>query len=88
MAGQFFRYGIFYFLSFIAVILLFLAYINLLPLPPLDGGYLLVLLVEKITGKDIDLRKLYPIAVAVLLFFGALFLLTLRLDLTNPINLP
>lgn len=88
VAGQFFRYGIFYFLSFIAVILLFLAYINLLPLPPLDGGYLLVLLVEKITGKDIDLRKLYPIAVAVLLFFGALFLLTLRLDLTNPINLP
>ncbi len=80
--------GLYYFLSFFAFILLFLALVNLLPLPPLDGGYLLVLLIEKIRGKEIDLRKLYPISVAVLAFFGILFLLTLRLDIMNPINLP
>jgi membrane-associated protease RseP (regulator of RpoE activity) len=88
MAGQFAGYGAFYFLNFFSFILLFLAYMNLLPLPPLDGGHLLVILVEKITGREIDLRRLYPVAVAVLAFFTVLFLLTLRLDITNPVNLP
>ena len=88
MAGQFLEYGGFFFLNFIAFILVFLAYINLLPLPPLDGGHLMVLIWERFTGREVDMRKLYPVAVAVLLFFGVLFLLTLRLDIFNPINLP
>lgn len=88
MAGQFLEYGGFFFLNFLAFILVFLAYINLLPLPPLDGGHLAVLLWEKLTGREVDMRKLYPVAVAVLLFFSVLFLLTLRLDITNPVNLP
>jgi membrane-associated protease RseP (regulator of RpoE activity) len=87
-AGQIASEGLFYFLNFFAFICLFLAYINLLPLPPLDGGHLLVLVWEKITGKEVDMRKLYPVAVAVLAFFLILFILTLRLDITNPINLP
>jgi membrane-associated protease RseP (regulator of RpoE activity) len=88
IAGQLANQGLYYFLNFMAFLLLFLAYINLLPLPPLDGGHLLVIIWEKLTGKEIDMRKLYPVAVAVLAFFTVLFLLTLRLDLTNPINLP
>jgi membrane-associated protease RseP (regulator of RpoE activity) len=88
IAGQLANQGLYYFLNFLAFLLLFLAYINLLPLPPLDGGHLLVIIWERFTGKEIDMRKLYPIAVAVLAFFTILFLLTLRLDLTNPINLP
>ena len=87
-ASQIFGEGVFYFLNFFAFICLFLAYINLLPLPPLDGGHLAVLIYEKITGREVDLRKLYPVAVAVLAFFVILFILTLRLDITNPINLP
>jgi len=87
-ASQLFGEGAFYFLYFIAIICLFLAYINLVPLPPLDGGHLAVLLYERITGREVDLRKLYPVAVAVLAFFLVLFILTLRLDITNPINLP
>lgn len=88
VAGELAGEGMYYFLNFIAFILLFLAYVNLLPLPPLDGGHLLVLLVEKFTGKEVDMRKLYPVAAAVLAFFAVLFLLTLRLDITNPITLP
>ncbi len=87
-ASQIFGQGAFYFLNFFAFICLFLAYINLAPLPPLDGGHLAVLLYERITGREVDMRKLYPIAVAVLAFFLILFVLTLRLDITNPINLP
>jgi membrane-associated protease RseP (regulator of RpoE activity) len=88
LAGDFFDQGAFIFLNFLAFILLFLAFVNLLPLPPLDGGYLMVLLVEKVSGKEVDLRKLTPIAIVVLGFFIFLFLLTLRLDIMNPINLP
>jgi membrane-associated protease RseP (regulator of RpoE activity) len=88
VAGQLANQGAYPFLSFFAFILLFLAYINLLPLPPLDGGHLLVIAIEKFSGKEVDMRKLYPVAMAVLLFFGILFILTLRLDITNPINLP
>ncbi len=88
VAGELAGEGMYYFLNFLAFILLFLAYINLLPLPPLDGGHLMVLLLEKITGKDIDMRKLYPVAAAVLAFFTVMFLLALRLDITNPISLP
>jgi membrane-associated protease RseP (regulator of RpoE activity) len=87
-ASQIAGEGMFYFLNFFAFICLFLAYINLAPLPPLDGGHLVVLIWERITGKEVDMRKLYPVAVAVLAFFLILFILTLRLDITNPINLP
>ncbi len=88
VAGQLAGQGMYYFFNFIAFILLFLAYVNLLPLPPLDGGHILVLLLERVTGKEIDLRRLYPVATAVLVFFALLFFLTLRLDITNPIRLP
>ncbi len=88
LAGRVASYGAFYFLNFIAFILLFLAYVNLLPLPPLDGGHLMVILVEKVSGKEIDIRKLYPVAVVVITFFVTMFVLTLRLDIFSPIQLP
>ena len=88
LAGQLANEGAYFFLNFLAFILLFLAYVNLFPLPPLDGGHLLVLAIEKIRGKEVDMQKLYPIAVAVLAFFAILFILTLRLDIFSPINLP
>ena len=88
VAGELAGEGMYYFLNFLAFILLFLAYVNLAPLPPLDGGHLMVLAVEKVTGREVDVRKLYPVAAAVLVFFGILFILTLRLDITNPITLP
>jgi membrane-associated protease RseP (regulator of RpoE activity) len=59
-----------------------------LPLPPLDGGHLLVLGVEAVSSKEIDMRKLYPVAVVVIAIFALLFILTLRLDIINPIKLP
>ena len=31
-----------------------LAILNILPIPALDGGHLLFLLIEKITGKPVD----------------------------------
>ncbi len=88
VAGQLANEGAYSFLSFLAFILLFLAYINLAPLPPLDGGYLLVIAIEKVTGKEVDMRKLYPVAMAVLIILVLLFLRVTWLDIRSPINLP
>lgn len=75
-------------LSFIAGLTIFIGLMNLLPLPPLDGGHLAVLAVEKITGKTVDVRKLIPIAAVVIAFFLVLFFAVLWLDLARPIKVP
>lgn len=66
----------------------FVGLMNLLPLPPLDGGHLAVLAWEKVTGKAVDMRKLIPIAAAVISFFVILFVAVLYLDLARPIKVP
>jgi len=46
--------GINYFLQFIAMISIYLAVFNLLPIPALDGGKLLFLAIEKIKGRALN----------------------------------
>ena len=75
-------------LAFIAGFTIFIGIMNLLPLPPLDGGHLAVLLYEKLTGKAVDVRKLIPVAAAVIAFFLVLFAAVLYLDLVRPIKVP
>lgn len=66
----------------------FVGLMNLLPLPPLDGGHLAVLAYEGITRRSVDVRKLIPIAAAVISFFVLLFVAVLYLDLARPIKVP
>ena len=66
----------------------FVGLMNLLPLPPLDGGHLAVLGYEAITKKRVDVRKLIPIAAAVISFFVVLFIAVLYLDLARPVKVP
>jgi membrane-associated protease RseP (regulator of RpoE activity) len=66
----------------------FVGIMNLLPLPPLDGGHLAVLGWEAVTGREVDVRKLIPIAAAVISFFVLLFIAVLYLDLARPIKAP
>ena len=74
------------FLAILAYINVILATINLLPLFPLDGGHFAVAVYEKITGRQADVRKLMPIAAAVMgtLFF--LGLVAIILDIANPLS--
>lgn len=74
------------FLAILAYINVILATINLLPLFPLDGGHFAVAVYEKITGRQADIRKLMPVAAAVMgtLFF--LGLVAIILDIANPID--
>ncbi len=54
MTGRIARMGFVYILQFTAVLSLNLAIINFLPLPALDGGRVLFLIIEKIRGKAVN----------------------------------
>ena len=72
----------------IAAFTIVVGLMNLLPLPPLDGGHLAVVAWEAITKRKVDIRKLIPVSVAVIGFFIILFVAVLYLDLARPVNLP
>ncbi len=70
-----------------AVVNIFIGLINLLPLPPFDGGHLAILAIEKVSGRALDARKIAPVAAAVAAFFILFSGLVLYLDIVNPLNL-
>lgn len=76
------------FIGFIVSFTIFIGLMNLLPLPPLDGGHLAVVAWESITGRKVDVRKLIPVAAAVISFFVVLFIAVLYLDIARPIKVP
>lgn len=53
MTGQYARMGLIYLLQFVALLSLNLAVVNFLPLPALDGGRIIFLLIEKIKGSPV-----------------------------------
>lgn len=66
----------------------FVGILNLLPLPPLDGGHLAVLGFESVTGRRVDPRRLIPVT-ALVVGFLILFTLALTyLDVFAPIPNP
>jgi len=66
----------------------FVGLINLVPLPPFDGGHLLTLAIEKVRGKPVDMRTIIPVSAAVMAFFVMFVGATIVLDVTKPITLP
>ena len=76
---------ILYLFGFVTV---FVGLINLVPLPPFDGGHLLTLAIEKVRGKPVDMRTIIPVAAAVMAFFVMFVGATIVLDVTKPITLP
>lgn len=66
----------------------FVGLINLVPLPPFDGGHLLMLAIEKVRGRAVDMRTMIPISAAVMAFFVMFVGATIVLDVTKPITLP
>jgi regulator of sigma E protease len=53
-AGQSAQVGVSYFLNFMALISVSLAFLNVLPIPLLDGGHLLFYVVELLRGKPVS----------------------------------
>lgn len=72
MTGQVAHLGFIYLLQFMAVLSLNLAVLNILPIPALDGGRLLFVIIEKIIGRTVEPK--YE-QMAHLIGFGLLMLL-------------
>ena len=87
------------FFSLIAGLNFFVGVFNLLPLLPLDGGHIAVLLYEQARDKvkrlfgytgplrRVDLTKLLPLTYAVVVFFAGFTVFLLGADIVNPIRL-
>ena len=75
-------------MNFIALVSIFLGISNLLPLPALDGGRILFVVIEIIRGKPVSPEKegkIHQIGILLLLGLGVLIMLY---DLLNPFILP
>lgn len=71
MAGEAAQFGFLNLLFFTAVINIFLGLINLFPIPILDGGQILLLIIEKIKGKPLapeHISFLYIIGISLMVF--------------------
>ena len=68
------------FLNFMALISFSLAFMNLLPLPPLDGGKLLIEVIQAVTRREVPLKVQNYISMAVIVLFLLLFVYMLRAD--------
>ena len=86
-SGQAMAAGFFTLLSLIALLSVNLGVLNLLPLPVLDGGYLLILLIEAITRRKLQGRGMEIAIMIGWLLILALFVLTMWNDLARVFGL-
>ena len=66
----------------------FVGIFNLLPIPILDGGYLALIGWQSITRREVDLRKLAPVAAVAVSLLFVFVLVVAWLDITKPIANP
>lgn len=77
-------YGIGFFLYFIGIISVSIAIFNLFPIPALDGGKLVFLLIEKIKGRPVSVRIEQGITLLCFVILIALSIfITIKFDIPN-----
>ena len=68
-----------------ALVNVFVGFLNLLPLPPFDGGHLALLVIEKLRGgRPVDMRKVMPISAVVAAFFILFTVAVVWVDIVKP----
>lgn len=91
-------FGVMSLIYLVVSVNVFIGVFNLLPLPPLDGGHLAVLGIERavngmrrLRGRaadfTIDARQVAAVALPVIVLFGVVSIGLIWLDITNPIQL-
>ncbi len=83
MAGQMAENGFMYLLQFTALLSLNLGVINLLPIPALDGGHLIVLLIEGITRRRLPVKALQYIQMTGVIILILLFVYATTHDISR-----
>lgn len=81
LAGQFARAGLPFFLNFMAIFSINLAVLNLLPIPVLDGGHLLFLVIEGVRGRALSLKQRMRLSQVGLVILVAIMVLAIANDL-------
>lgn len=69
-----------------ALVNVFIGLLNLVPLPPFDGGHVALLAIEKVRGRAVDARRVVPIAALVATFLLVFTLSVVWLDLVKPLD--
>lgn len=87
VSGQALETGFFALLAIIALLSVNLGVINLLPLPVLDGGYLLILIIEGVTRRKLGGRGMEIAIIMGWILIAGLFLLTMWNDLARVFGL-
>ena len=83
IAGESLSRGLIAFLTTMAVLSVGLGVLNLLPIPVLDGGHLLLLAVEAIRGKPLSIRQMEIIQQVGLSLILLLMVIVIRNDLAR-----
>ena len=87
ISGRAMANGIFALLSIIALLSVNLGVINLLPLPVLDGGYLLILIIEGATRRKLGGRGMEIVIVCGWIFLAFVFAFTMWNDIARVFGL-
>lgn len=83
LAGQVASVGFVNLLIFTAFLSINLGILNLLPIPMLDGGYIILLILEGITGRRMPKKALQYIQATGMVILGALFLFAMFQDISR-----
>ncbi len=83
IAGDSLSRGLVAFLSTMGILSIGLGVLNILPVPVLDGGHILLLVVEAIRGKPLSMKQLEAVQMFGLSIIAALMLVVLKNDLTR-----
>jgi len=83
VSGQAFDAGIVPLITLLAIISLNLGVVNLLPIPILDGGTMLLLLVESLMGRDLSLRMKERIVQVSIVFLLMVFVIVMYNDVVK-----
>ena len=83
VAGQSAKVGLVSYLLFLAVVSISIGVLNLLPIPILDGGHLLYLILEGIRGRPISTEAMQIGQLLGIGVLGVLMLIALYNDFSN-----
>lgn len=83
LAGQVASVGLANLLMFTAFLSINLGILNLLPIPMLDGGYIILLILEGLTKRRMPERALYYIQVTGMVILGAIFVFAMFQDISR-----